>query len=404
MCSRIDATPGIWKMDPAMKRATFVAGMFFVMVLARAADAAGVTPLKTPDGGIQPQAVMDGKGVLHLIYFKGEAAAGDLFYVRREAGQEKFSAPLRVNSQPSSAVAVGTIRGAQLALGKDGRVHVAWNGSGKAMPQAFNKTPPMLYARLNDAGKAFEPQRNLLTQTFNLDGGGALAADETGNVYVAWHANQVGKVNSEAARQVWLARSTDGGKTFGKEALAFNDPTGVCACCGMKGFVDSQGAIHILFRSATDQTNRDMYLLSSKDAGKTFQGTLLQKWNVNSCTMSSAAFTEGPTGTFAAWETQKQVYFAKLMTDATQPGKPVAAPGTGTGDRKHPALATNAAGETILVWTEGTGWQKGGALAWCVFDKDGKPTAQTGRVNGGIPVWGLPTVVAGKDGGFLIVH
>lgn len=370
----------------------------------RAAEPARVTPLPTPDGGIQPQAVVDTQGTLHLIYFKGEAAAGDLFYVRRAAGQEKFSAPVRVNSQAGSAVATGTIRGAQLVLGKAGRVHVAWNGSGKAAPQSANKTPPMLYTRLNDAGKAFEPQRNVMTQTFNLDGGGALAADAAGNVYVAWHANEVGTVNSEGSRKVWLARSTNEGQTFGKEALAFADPTGVCTCCGMRGFVDSQGAIHILFRSATQQTNRDMYLLSSRDAGKSFQGALLQKWSVNSCTMSSASFAGGPGGLFAAWETQKQVYFARLTPGTGQAAKPVAAPGAPMGDRKHPSLATNAAGETLLVWTEGTGWQKGGALAWCLFDKDGKPTAQTGRINGGIPVWGLPAAVAGKDGGFIIIH
>src|SRR5208283_4624222 len=103
--------------------------------------------------------------------------------VRREAGKENFSEPIRVNSEPGSAIATGTIRGAQIALGKNNRVHVAWNGSGKAMPQSFNKTNPMLYTRLDEAGQAFEPQRNLMQQTFNLDGGGALGADETGNVY-----------------------------------------------------------------------------------------------------------------------------------------------------------------------------------------------------------------------------
>jgi hypothetical protein len=44
-----------------------------------------VTLLRTPHGDIRPQAVLDAKGTLHLIYFKGDnAGAGDLFYVRRE--------------------------------------------------------------------------------------------------------------------------------------------------------------------------------------------------------------------------------------------------------------------------------------------------------------------------------
>src|SRR5687767_6364611 len=111
-----------------------------------------VTLLRVPNGGIQPQALVDAKGDLHLIYFKGEAAAGDIFYVRRPAGQERFSDPIRVNSQPGSAVAAGTIRGGQIALGKAGRVHVAWNGSGKTKTASGTA---MLYARLNDSGTAF---------------------------------------------------------------------------------------------------------------------------------------------------------------------------------------------------------------------------------------------------------
>src|SRR5438094_29356 len=112
-------------------------GMFHAAVVMAAlspsaawAGGKSVNVVRTPDGGIQPQALMDGKGNLHLLYFKGDPAAGDLYYVRGDKGKGQFTAPRRVNSQPGSAIAVGSIRGGQLALGKGGRVHVAWNGSG----------------------------------------------------------------------------------------------------------------------------------------------------------------------------------------------------------------------------------------------------------------------------------
>jgi len=54
-----------------------------------------------------------------------------------------------------------------------------------------------------------------------------------------------------------------------------------------------------------------------------------------------------------------------------------------------PALAVNARGEMILAWTEGTGWQRGGALAWQVYDKAGQPTAERGQRPCAISVWGL---------------
>jgi hypothetical protein len=118
--------------------------------------------------------------------------------------------------------------------------------------------------------------------------------------------------------------------------------------------------------------------------------------------MSTMALVQGPNGVVAAWETNGQVYFAGIKPGTNAFQEPRAAPGDGQA-RKHPALAINARGDMLLAWTEGTGWEKGGALDWQVFDKNSKPTGDKGRVEGGIPVWGLPTAVA-TDGGFTIIH
>jgi hypothetical protein len=362
-----------------------------------------VSILKTPHGGIQPQAIADTKGVVHLLYFKGDPKAGDLFYSRREPGKTEFSAPLKVNSQHGSAIAMGTIRGGQLSIGTRGRVHVAWNGSGKALRKAPGNGVPMLYARLNDAGTAFEEQRNLMTQTDVLDGGGTVAADQSGNVYVAWHALKIDSTKGEDSRKVWVAQSADEGKTFAGELAIYAKPTGACGCCGMKGFVDSKGVAYFIYRAATQDVHRDMYLLASVDAGKSYQGNLLHKWEINHCPMSSEAFAEGLGGLYTAWDTDGQVYFARIKSGSAASEEPVTAPGHGKG-RKHPALAVNNKGEVILVWTEGTGWQRGGALAWQVYDKSGRPMANHGRIANAIPVWGLPAVIAESDERFTIIH
>src|SRR5258706_3827585 len=104
---------------------------------------------RVPDGGLQPQALSAPDGTTHLVYLKGNPQAVDLFYVRKAL--EASTKPIRVNSRPGAAVAMGTIRGAQVALGKAGRVHVAWNGAGKAVG---HQGAPMLYARLDDEGLA----------------------------------------------------------------------------------------------------------------------------------------------------------------------------------------------------------------------------------------------------------
>lgn len=365
-------------------------------------DAAGkVSLVRVPNKGIQPQVVVDTKGIVHAIYFLGEPGNGDVFYVRSEDSGANFSSPLRVNSQPGSIIAIGSIRGAHLAIGKNGRPHVSWMGSSKAEPKAPSQSAPVLYTRLNDQRTAFEPQRNVIQTAVGLDGGGSLAADESGNVWVAWHAPELG-TRGEANRRVWTAHSTDEGQTFSPEKPVSADSTGVCGCCGMRAFSDNKGNVFMLYRSATDVIHRDSYLLVSRDKGKQYQSIKLDPWNVGTCPMSSYALTQTNAGVLAAWETNGQVSFALLDPESGKKSEPVPAPGKGVG-RKHPAVASNLRGETILVWTEGTGWNRGGAVAWQVFDKDGKPTRERGRADG-VPTWSLVAVFARPDGGFTVLY
>ncbi len=362
---------------------------------------AGVKILRVPDKGIQPQVAVDARGTVHMIYFAGNAEAGDIFYVHSETGGDKFSRPLQVKSGAGSAIAIGNIRGAHLALGKNGRVHVAWNGSGKAEPKGPGGATPMLYARLNDAGTAFEPQRNVIQAAPGLDGGGSVAADAAGNVYVVWHAPEPG-ARGEANRCVWVAHSTDEGKTFAKETRISSEATGACGCCGLRAFADSKRAVYVLYRGARDEVHRDMYLLASGDSGEHFQGEKVHEWQVNICPMSSESFAEGAGDVVAAWETDGQVYFSHIAQGTGKRSPPVAAPGEGKG-RKHPAVAVNSHGETILAWTEGMGWQRGGTVAWQVFDRNGRPIGPIERGRG-VPVWSLVAVFARPDGAFTVVY
>jgi hypothetical protein len=355
-----------------------------------------VTLRRVPGGGIQPQVAVDASGTMHLVYFKGDAGHGDLYYVRfRDGG---FSAPLRVNSTPGSAIATGNIRGAHLALGRNARVYVAWNGS-HAAGTAFG-SEPMFYARLNSAGNAFEPQRDLIQIAHGLDGGGAVAADQSGNVYVLWHA-PAPATQGEGNRQVWMARSTDDGATFERERKVWDHPTGVCGCCGLNAFVDRGGALYVLYRSATETVHRDIYLLVSRNRGRSFEGSDISPWNVGYCVMSSEALAQGPAGVWAAWETEKRVHYGRVDAGSGRLGASLAAPGDGE-NQKYPAIAANDQGQTILVWTEGMGWKKGGSVAWQVFGKDGQP-AEHGRREG-VPVWSLVAAYARPDGSFGILY
>ena len=300
---------------------------------------------RVPDGGIQPEAAIDSRGVLHLLYFAGEPAGGDLFYVRSNDLGATFSTPIRVNSQPGSAIATGTIRGGQLALGRNGRIHVAWNGSDRALPRgAINpdlKKPgaPFLYARSTADGAGFEPQRNLNLHVYSLDGGGSIAADAAGHVYAAWHGNKEGGPRGEDQRQVWLVRSQDDGATFGEAGPAWDSPTGACGCCQTRILATSSTSLALLYRSATNGTSRDIYVLSSHDNGRSFAGSRVQPWSINACPMTSMSLATAGGRVMAAWETAGQVYLGRRRCQWSGVGA-----GCGTGRRRGPQASASGRG------------------------------------------------------------
>lgn len=365
---------------------------------APAARAPGVTLQRVPDHGIQPEVAVDGSGTVHLIYFKGDPAAGNLFYSESKDGVH-FSAPIRVNSVPNTAIAVGNIRGGRIAVGKGGRVFVVWDGS-RVATEANGGRSPMLYARLNAQGTAFEPERNLIHTAYGLNGGGAVAADNAGNVYVFWHAGTAGK-QDEPYRRVWVTRSRDNGETFAPEHIAFDKPTGACGCCSLDAATDAKGNVYVLFREAYQIFHRDMYLLESRDHGKTFSGSDVAQWNIGACTMSAEAFVNGPAGTFAAWESHNKVQFGRIdpaadkISDAAYVGE--------AADQKYPALAENKAGDLLIAWTQGMGWNRGGSLTWKLFNRSGKATGDPKMVPG-VPTWSLVAAYPRKDGSFTILY
>lgn len=365
-------------------------------------EAPKVDLMKVPDGGVQPRLVADQKGGVHLVYFKGDPAWGDVFYTRLQPDGAAFQPAVRVNSQLGSAIAMGTIRGPQLALGREGRVHVAWNGSGKAEPKNSFGSTPMLYSRSVDGGRCFEPQRNAMARTSALDGGGAVAADADGNVYVSWHASDEEAEAGEAHRRMWVAVSRDDGATFSPEAAVLEEETGACGCCGSTALADRRGTLYLFYRAATHGDGRDMHLLRSPDKGRRFADAMLHPWKLNACPMSSASLVDGRTSVYAAWETNAQVYFAMIDRETGRRSEVCSPPG-GRG-RKHPAVADDGRGLVLLAWAEGTGWQRGGSLAWRVFDEDLKPSGAEGRLEGGVPTWSFPAAASKGDGSFLIVH
>ena len=68
----------------------------------------------------------------------------------------------------------------------------------------------------------------------------------------------------------------------------------------------------------------------------------------------------------------------------------------------HARIAISPDGKTLMAWTEGTGWNRGGSLAWQLYDAAGKPIGKKSTAPG-LPAWTFGAVVA-KPGGFLVLY
>ena len=104
------------------------------------------------------------------------------------------------------------------------------------------------------------------------------------------------------------------------------------------------------------------------------------------------------------WERDGQVYDTAIATASLEFPEPESPGGKG-GGRKHPVcvLASTERGtRRLTAWTEGTGWQKGGSVAWELTEPSGGRKI-TGRVPG-LPVWSRITAVPEADGTFTILY
>lgn len=345
-----------------------------------------------PEPGIQPQVVVTAAGEVHLVYLRGDPKACDIRYTTRKVDSGEWSAPITVNSEPRSAIAAGTIRGAQIALGKDGSLQVIWNGNTGGKKELMMRAP-LLHARLEPGANAFSAQQNLIGETTALDGGASIAANDQGHVNVVWHAAPAGTLG-EAARLVYARDSTDDGRTFSTPQPLNDQKPGVCACCSLRAHLASDDTLSVLYRGAPEPITRGMILLSHK-AGRTTL-TQLDEWRVAMCPMSSSSLLPATQTLRAAWENDGQI-ITGLMGNSTASAQKV-----GPKNAKHPALAQNTKGQTLIASVIGSGWNKAGTLHWDLLDAQGR-VMDSGEGEK-LPVWSYAVAYARPDGSFVILR
>ena len=240
--------------------------------------------MKAPEGGIQPQAVIDKSGPFTSSISRESRPGATSIYTR--SSPPRCIRPASPRQQPARQCDCDRDDpGRPTSPRSWRRIHSRGTArmSGAEEPVRLD---PHAYTRSDPGGRTFEPQRNLMRRTSRWTGEGQ-SRPTRGNVFVAWHGRSE---DSEPARRrrMWVARSTDDGATFSAEEPAFEEETGACGCCGTRTLAD----IMVVSTSSTapraEGTERDMYLLTSGDHGGPLRRPVIDPWKFNGCPMSSA--------------------------------------------------------------------------------------------------------------------
>lgn len=305
---------------------TFNAGQtMFLLTLLLAAQ---IAPQSADLPNRQPQLASDGIR-LGLTYGAGDR----VFFAESKDAGKSWSKPVVVSAQ--GKLSLGMKRGPRIAMtpqvivisavvGKQGRGAdgdlTAWRSVGGGKTWSSGKA-------INDVSSAAR------------EGLHAMAAGGKGMLFAAW-LDLRGK-----GTRLYGSTSSDGGATWSPNTLVYESPSGtVCECCHPTAAIDAQGRIFVMFRNSIEG-NRDMYLVRSDDGGKTFgraaklgTGT----WKLNACPMDGGSLQLGADGKpLSIWRREGEVFYS------TGPD-----PEQRIGAGKHPVLAATPRGP-VLAWTEG---------------------------------------------------
>ncbi len=196
-----------------------------------------------------------------------------LFSRSTDAGLN-WSTPVKVSDKSGNCTdSDSTSEGAVPAVGPDGEVYVSWALNDKIY---FDKS--------TDGGVTFGKDVFVTTQPggwdFNVPGidrcnGMPITACDIshspfrGNIYICWGDQRNGADNSD----IFIIKSTDGGKTWGRTIKVNDDSTNRHQFFPWMTVDFSNGNIYVLFYDRRNTTGNatDVYLARSTDGGETFR-------------------------------------------------------------------------------------------------------------------------------------
>jgi hypothetical protein len=263
-------------------------------------------------------------GTFYVAWVNHDAKQADVMLAHFNGDGETESAPVRVNKQAGVATAW---RGDQpsLAVAADGSVYVLWT----ARVDAGERHGTDLFLSVsNDGGKSFA--REVKVNDDKLPGPHgmhSLAVAKDGRIYASWldERNVAAPKPSakaeghpmESNRDLFIAYSTDGGRTFSANKKVASE---ACPCCKTSLAVAPDGTLYAGWRQVLPGNFRHIAVASSTDGGTSFSAPKIvsdDRWMLQGCPVSGPSLAVDQSGSlkvlwYAAGEaTPAGLYFAE---------------------------------------------------------------------------------------------
>jgi hypothetical protein len=292
-------------------RLTVLGCLFVLTYPIHGAEPVRVVPADTVRDARQPQVAVSPAGKVFIIY-----GAGDVIHCSISPdGGKSFNAPVKVGE--AGVMALGRRRGPRVAAADKAIVVTAICGK-----QGKGQDGDVLAWRSADEGKTWKgPVKINRVEGSAREGLHSLAASPDGTMCCVWL-----DIRANKGQQVYGATSTDGGATWQPDKLVYASPDdGICPCCQPVVAYDLKGGLHVMWRNSLAD-NRDMWLISSYDGGKTFgkagklgSGT----WPLTTCPMDGGGLAGDAEGRLLT------IWMRKKETFQCIPGQPEKSLGPG---------------------------------------------------------------------------
>jgi hypothetical protein len=340
-------------------------------------------------------AVAAGRDGRPLLAWAAQEGHANQLYLRR-LGDDDATA-VRVN--PDGLGVEALHHPPRLAVAPDGPVYVSWS-SEKPKPEGTLFASDLRLSRSLDGGRSFDAPLRVnedrpISHSFD---GLTLAAGDT--VLVTWIDGREGRPDPAT----WVARVVDRG-TRVEGIRKVGDDT--CVCCRVDAATGPGNMVALTWRRVFPGDVRDMVLAMSRDGGRTFGDPTLvsaDHWKINACPHRGGAVGLDAKGrVYMSWYTEgtdirPDLRFA-VSPDGRRFGLPKRLHTSATSIPDNARMAVDPAGRAVIVWEESTAVRRRILLRYTL---DAGRTLSSIRVMSTAIKAYTPDVAFAPDGGFLV--